>query len=49
MLNVLTTGSGAIARAAFRSSAVAAGDSIASVHKVAPPKRYLATSAIRSA
>ena len=49
MLKLLTTGSGAIARAAFRSCAVAAGSSIARVHSDAPPKRYFATNAIRSA
>ena len=49
MLNELTTGSGAIASAAFRSSVVAAGSSIARVHNDAPPKRYFATKAIRSA
>ena len=46
---MLTTGSGAIARAEERISFVAAISSIPSVHIAAPPRRYLATSAIRSA
>ena len=44
----LTTGSGAIARAAVRIPFVAVESSIPRVHIAAPPRRYFATKAIRS-